>query len=247
MEKLFENNKEVRDFIINLNRRFFLDKEEHIKKYYKARKIHEEVLNSMINYMDREKVPLEEYFKTIAEDIQKETGLLQISIGNETPDEAIIFNELFMYKNHKKIPSLTEIYIDIKKLKEKEKVKMLNAMKDSIVGLFKIIDCDHSSGYVTYEDVFTGKKYKVIDISMSSCEMINKDREIYIYNRIISYDGISFGTGIPIAFSGENKKLKEFIKKYKNKECSDFSKCLLLYDISKNSANRITTMNYVDY
>lgn len=34
-----------------------------------------------------------------------------VFVDNVTHDGAIIFNELFMYKTHYKIPSLTEIYI----------------------------------------------------------------------------------------------------------------------------------------
>lgn len=34
---------------------------------------------------------------------------------------------------------------------------MLNSMKNSYAGLFKVVDADRNDGYITYEDVFTKK------------------------------------------------------------------------------------------
>ena len=118
-------------------------------------------------------------------------------------------------------------------------------MKDSIVGLFKIINYDGMTGYVTYQDVFTNKKYKIIDIFSSSLELLYKDKEVYIYNRLITYDGITFGTGLPCSFVGNNKSLKEFIKKHKYNSCSDFSRCLMIYYIAKE--NDIKANIYQNY
>lgn len=247
MTKLFDSNEEAVDFIINLNRTLFLDNKEHIKKYYKVRRIHSSVLNSMSSYIDSGKLPLVEYFNEITDDLKRETNNMKIMLDNHEHNDAIIFNEVFMYKNNDKIPSLTEIYIEKKKFKDSEKTKMLYAMRDSVVGLFKIIEYDHANGYVTYQDVFTNKSYKIIDVSMSSLEQVNKDKEIYIYNRIIKYDGILFGTGLPCIFAGDNKKLQKFIKNHKYENCSDFSRCLMLYDISKASKNNMDIRNYYNY
>lgn len=200
----------------------------------------------MMNYIESGKLPVKEYFNRISFDVQRETKKLEIYLDNNEHDDAVVFNELFMYKTHSKIPSLTEIYIDKKIFKAKDKIKMLYAMKNSVVGLFKVINYDNINGYVTYQDVFTKKKYKIIDISMSSFGHINNKHEIYIYNRIITYDGIFFGTGIPCVFEGNNKSLKEFLKHHKYNNCSDFSRYLILYDIAKNNDN-INLTNYNNY
>lgn len=244
--KEFDLREKAADFIINLNKMFFLNDKEHIKKYYKARKIHSNVLNSMISYVEKGNYPVVDYFNEIINDVKREVRNLQIDIDNQKHNDAIIFNELFFYKNHSKIPFLTEKYIEMKKFKDVEKIKMLYAMKNSTVGLFKKIKYDQENGYVTYQDVFTNKKYKVIDISMSSLGELYKDVEIYCYDRIINYDGILFGTGIPCVFTGENKSLKEFIKHHNYKTCSDFSRCLMLYDISKEEKNTLM-INYHNY
>ncbi len=246
MGNFFDSQEEAINFIVNLNRNLFLNRKDHIKKYYRARKIHSSVLEIMVNYIDSGKLPIDEYFDRIVFDVRRETKGLEIFLDNQELNDAVIFNELFMYKTHNKFPSLTEIYIQKKKFKSQEKVKMFYAMNDSIVGLFKVIGYDNVNGYVTYQDVFTKKKYKIIDISMSSLGKLNEGRELYIYNRIIVYDGIWFGTGLPCIFNGNNKWLKDFIKHHKYTSSSNFSRCLMLYDIARNG-EKINAVNYSDY
>lgn len=77
-------------------------------------------------------------------------------------------------------------------------------------------------------------------------DKINEKQDLYIYNRIIIYDNIAFGIGIPCVFMENNKCLKEFIKKYKYNGCSDFSRCLMLCDISREKVN-IKMMSYHNY
>ena len=52
LEKLFENKSpsEISTMLINLNK-VQLNRKEHIKKYYKLRKLHSEIINSMENYI----------------------------------------------------------------------------------------------------------------------------------------------------------------------------------------------------
>ena len=78
---------------------------------------------------------------------------------------------------------------------------------------------------------------------MSSTLKVDEKRMIYVYNRIITFDDISFGTGIHCMMTSEHKSLNEFIKKHKYKNCSDFSRCLLLYDLSKRENDLIVEYN----
>ncbi len=57
---------------------------------------------------------------------------------------------------------------------------MLKAIKNSYVSLFKVVKVDKDNGYVYYEDVFTKRKYRIIDVAMSSTVKVSKKREIYI-------------------------------------------------------------------
>lgn len=234
LEKMFENKSpnEISTMLINLNK-LQLNSKKHIKKYNKLRKLHSEIIDSMENYIIDGKYNISDNYNSIYIDIDKEIPELDFDLDSNDVDDRTILNDLFMYKNHSKLMSITEIYLQKNKFRNEEKIKMLNSMKNSYVGLFKVIDTDRNDGYITYEDVFTKKKFKVIDIAMSSTLKVDKKRMIYVYNRIITFDDISFGTGIHCMMTSEHKLLKEFIKKHKYKNCSDFSRCLLLYDLSK--------------
>lgn len=224
--------QEISEMLINLNK-FNLDRKKHIKKYYKLRQLHAEILESMNKYIIGGKYNVNENFNNICKDVTKETQYLPIDLCTDDPDDITILDELFIYKTHPKLKSVTEVYLEKNKFKNEDKIKLLNSMNNSYVGLFKVIDVDRKEGYVTYEDVFTKNKFKVIDISMSSTLYIDKDKIIYVYNRIITFDDISFGTGIHCIMHSDHKLLQKFIKNHKYNDCSDFSRCLLLYDLSK--------------
>ena len=246
LEKMLENksSSEIATMLINLNK-FQLNTKNHIKKYNRLRKIHSELISSMENYILDGKYNINDSLNFIYNDIESEISKLSSDLDLKLIDEddRTILNDLFMYKNHPKLVSITEIYLQKNKFKNAEKVKMLNSMKNSYVGLFKIIDVDRNNGYIIYEDVFTKRRFKVIDIAMSSTLKISKKRMIYIYNRIITYDDISFATGIHCVMTSENKSLKRFIKKHNYKKYSDFSRCLLLYDLSRKDNNLTVNCN----
>jgi hypothetical protein len=211
LEKMFENKSpsEISTMLVNLNK-FRLNSKEHIKKYNRLRKLHSEIIDSMENYIIDGKYNINDNYNSIYNDIDKEITELDFDLDLNDVDDRTILNDLFMYKNHPKLTSITEIYLQKNKFRNAEKVKMLNSMKNSYVGLFK-----------------------VIDIAMSSTLKIDKKRMIYFYNRIITFDDISFGTGIHCMMTSEHQLLQEFIKKHNYKKISDFSRCLLLYNLSK--------------
>lgn len=247
LEKILENKSqsEISSMLINFNK-LQLNRKKHIKKYNKLRKLHSEIIDSMEKYIMDGKYNISDYYNYIYNDIDKEISELDINLDLNDDDDRTILNELFMYKNHPKLMSITEIYLQKNKFRNEEKLKMLNSMKNSYVGLFKVIDADRNDGYITYEDVFTKKKFKVIDIAMSSTLKVDKKRMIYFYNRIITFDDISFGTGIHCIMTSDHKLLKEFIRNHKYRNYSDFSRCLLLYDLSKKD-NKLTVCHNNKY
>lgn len=233
-EKIIEDKSEdeIYRMVVNLNK-FRLNQKKHIKKYNKIRKLHAEILDSMEKYYLDGKYNIIENYDMIYDDIDRELPELDFDLDSDDIDDRTVLNDLFIYKNHPKLKSITEIYLEKNKFKNSEKVKMLNSMKNSYVSLFKVVDTDFENGYVTYEDVFTNKKYKIIDMAMSGTLKIDENRMVYYYNRIITFDDVSFGTGIHCVMTSEHKPLQEFLKKYKQKNISDFSKCVSLYNISK--------------
>ena len=229
-----------REFIVNANR-MKLNKKAHIKKYNKLRILHSEIIDSMEYYIKHNQYEDDEFLKDVFDEIRKKHE--EISLDYDDLDDKTILNELLIYKNHPNLPTITEKYIEKGKFKKNEKIKMLVSMKNSYVGLFKIIETDFEDGYVTYEDVFTKKQFKIIDISMSSTVKIDKNRMVYYYNRVITYDDISFGTGIHCIMTSSNKELMKFIKNHKYDDCSVFARCLMLYDICKKEKNINTKFN----
>lgn len=114
-----------------------LKKKIHIKKYYQARKIHDAIGNDMINDILNGKIPTQDYFEQIKENIFYETKIDEFILDIENTNDLNILLELFMYRNISKILSVTEIYIKNKKYKNSDKIKMLYSMRNSIVGLFE--------------------------------------------------------------------------------------------------------------
>lgn len=198
----------------------------------------------MLDYVLNKQNNIEKYRCIIKNELKKIDGNLDISFNINSEDVESIFTELFVYNNHPLIIPLTHIYLKNNKFRNKDKIKMLESMKNSYVGLFKVIDVDRDGGYITYQDVFTNKKFKVIDISMSSTLTINKNFQFYTYNRIITFDDISFATGIHCNFTSRCKPLMDFIKKEDYKKCNSFVRCLLLYDIYRKYSDVKTDYNH---
>lgn len=58
-----------------------------------------------------------------------------------------------------------------------------------------------------------------------------REQIIYIYNRLITYDGITFGTGIHLNIDSSNNKLIDFINNHDYINSSDLYRCMYLYDL----------------
>lgn len=220
--------------MFNFHKLILKDK-PHIKKYNKLRKLHSEIVDNMEEYLNKGKYDRNKYFNIIKPEIQKAIPNINIYLDSNNPSDNTFLEELFIYKTHNLIPSITEIYLKTNKFRNLDKIKMLESMNKSYVSLFKVIDSDISTGTVIYQDVFTNKRYKVIDISMSASLAVTKRKDIYIYNRIITYEDISFGTGIDCILYYDNKYLRKFLKEKKHIKYSDFTKCLIFYDIKQKS------------
>ena len=230
------SSEERVNFITNLNR-MQLNRKPYIKKYNKIRKAHSEIIDSMQDYIFKGKYDTSFYTDEIVSELALELKGKNIELNTSNANDLTIFLDLYCYKNHKNLPSVTEIYLEKNKFKNPDKIKILNSMNNSFTGLFKVVSADRENGYAYLEDVFTHKRYKIIDISLSSTFNNKRNIDIYVYNRIITVDDISFMTGIHCMMTSKNNKLKRFIKKHNYKKCSDYSRCLLLYEISKTETD----------
>ena len=104
--------------------------------------------------------------------------------------------------------------------------------------IFEIAKYDNNSKLTSVKG-----KFKVIDVSMSTFSKVDKDNPIYMYNRVITVDGISFGTGIHCNLSYKNKEFRKFLNEHDYKNSTDFFRCLTLYEISKKEKNKRVRYN----
>lgn len=237
--------EEMMNLLVNLNK-VNLERKTHIKKYYKLRRLNSEVIDSMLKYITSSKYPLEDAINKIISLASKETKHSFKTLDINDDDDGNILAELLIYKNNSELQSITELYIEKNKLKSKSKIKMLEAMNNSYVGLFKVINTDYKEGYVTLEDVFTKKEFKIIDVSLSSSFRVKDNPTLYTYNRIITYDGLSFTTGIHCMTTENNKNIIKFISSNKYNNYSNFSRCMELYKIcnQKKEINVVFNHNF---
>ena len=228
-----EDSHKAIDLLVDINS-FRLKNKKHIKKYRKIRNLHNTIMDEMQDYIHNGGEILNYYSLETIKEIRKEINKIGFGLNLDNSDDLRIFLDLIIYDNLPSIKSVVDIYLEEKKYKSVEKNEMLKAMKNSIISLFLIKDVDKDNGYVTYEDVFTKKQYQVVDVALSSSFMAYDDIKLYIYNRVVTYDGMSFATGLNCAFTSESEQLKKFLKNNKFKENSSFENTLMLYKMSKN-------------
>lgn len=206
----------------------------HVMKYAKVRGLYDEIVDNMQKYILNNEYDLKEKSKLIYDDIQKELGYYNYKFKvSDSSDMSIIYDS-YIYKTHPKLEPVVEIYLKNNKYEKEEYIKMMEALRDSYVGLFKIVETDSENGYVTLEDVFTKKVFKIMDLGLSiSINLSTLNFDVYCYNRIITYDGVSFGTGINAMALSKNKLITKFIENHKYDEHTDFARGLMFYRLAK--------------
>lgn len=227
--------------LLNGLQTLMLKDKTHIKRYQKIRKTYEDIVDNMIEYTNNGN------FKIDINIDDKDSGKIikafkNFDLNNEL--DFYIFSEILIHKNSKKIYCATEYYLDKKKFRKEEKVKMLNNMLNSKIGLFEVLKTDVKMGQVYIKDIFTNEEFCITDKAMST-STVNSNNH-YLYTRIISYDDICFSTGLGIVFSKKNpfiiKWINENRKCYNQKE--DIIRTLELYENYKSDDNRMKVIRY---
>ena len=223
---------------VNLNRSLINNK-PHIKKYDKVKKIYKDIIDNMKDYILSDSYDIDENIDKMYLSFMEDNNIDRYNwhVNSDNISDALLLEELLIFKNHEDVTSVTEIYLQKNKFRNEEKVKLLQCMNNSFASLFKVISSDVSNGYVVIRDFFTDKEYQVIDINLASTyAFINEQGQnnVYIYSRLITYDDISILTG-GICFVEVINKLKNILyhkKLYEDMRSS--SLCLLLFEISKH-------------
>ena len=143
-----------------------------------------------------------------------------------------------IYKNIENINCIAEEFLKTNRYRKKEKVEFLKSMLESKAGLYEIIKTDFEEAQVYLKNVLNGEIIKLTDIGMSG----NKNNtKFYFYTRIISYNGINFGTGLSLVFDKKDEFIQEWIinnKKDYNKKQEIF-RFLELYNKYRDDKNKI--------
>ena len=229
----FLNTEEGMETMHNMlaNMRDFLLKDKpHIKEYKKIRKLHSEIIDNMQQYYEEGNFKQEFDLGEVKDKIEtKNIKLLSTDFDTSTQLGMTALLNIIIYKNSSTANCLTEEYLRKNKFRKPEKVEFLRAMLNSEAGLFEITKTDEENAQVKMKNVLSGKEYLVTDIALSGNK--NNDK-FYWYNRIITYNGISFGTGVGIIFEKNDKFIINWInenkKNYNEKE--EMVRFLTLYN-----------------
>jgi len=209
--------------MMNNFRRFTLDNKAHIKEYYKARKLHEEIMETMIDYFEdgkfEQKIDTDyrppESRGPLADRKKGETPLItEIAFDFNSKEDILAMYDMLVYKNAPNMSCITEDFINSHRYRKPEKIEFLQSMLDSRPGLFEITDTDFDEGYAYLKEVFTGVEYKIVDIALSAMKMNDGFAfDHYYYLRIISYRNTNFNAGIHMAFKKTDRFIIDFIQK----------------------------------
>jgi hypothetical protein len=224
-----------------------LDRKPHIKKYKKIRKLHGEVLGGMMDYYHKgkfeQKIDLE-YVKQVHADAKTDgvgnVTLFESRFDPNTDEGMEGMAEMLVYKKSPNVSCITEDFINSNRYRKPEKIEFLYSMLNSRLSLFEITDAEPVEGYVYLKDVYTGEEYKITDVSLSLYPVEN---DIYIYRRIITYDGVCFGTGLNSVFKKSDSFIKKHIAHHKKnyQPHGEYIRFIQLYNEYTNNPDRIHT------
>lgn len=233
---------EIMSNVLNKMQNLLLKDKPHIKKYKKIRKLHNEIMESMMKYVYEGKFEFKVDNSRNKINI-KNIKYLDTEFDTSTELGIQAMSNVLVYKNSCNTNCVTEEYIEKKKFRTEEKNELLESMLNSIAGLFEITETDREKGQVHLKDVLTNKEYCITDIGFSS--NLHNDK-IYLYTRIITYQDISFGTGFNLVFDKNDKFICKWIKENLNKpEKQEIERVIELYNEYKkdNKGIKVVTKN----
>lgn len=213
----FDNDAETWFNLMNNLRKITLDRKQHIKEYYKIRKMHSEIVSAMAQYHEdgkfEHKIDAEYSFPENHAFYSRrgnEVHLLESSFDLETQEGAQAFYDMLIYKSAPNMNCITEEFIQKHRYRKPEKIEFLHSMLSSELGLFEIVGTDFSEGYVYLKNVFTGGDCKIVDTGLSG----SQNNDFYIYTRIITYQGLSFSSGLNLIFEKSDSVIKSHIQRH---------------------------------
>ena len=209
---------------------------DHIQKYHTTRKLVYEVLSIMNNEVQNN---LEHYINQYKLYFYNNVKYFSNKLNNTAIEYNVLFKSLVFF-NIVNNESLVNKYIRTKRFKKEDKIKMLNALSNYQVGIYKISNIDKDNAYVTLKDIKTNKEIIIIDEGLVNSYHILKDKDLYLCCLSITYEDITFNE-ISVPIVNENKEINEFINLYKDNLLNDFeviiNGTLLDYNNQDNNDN----------
>ena len=155
--------------------------------------------------------------------------LLNIEFNMNDQQQLHVLNNIILYKNAN-IKCISEIFLEDKYYKKQEYNNFIKAMIASTAGLFEVTKIDKNMGYVFIKNIFNNLEYKITDIALSATTNYN---QCYYYTRIITYQNISFNTGLTLLFNKDDENILKWIKEtkklYNNED--EFTRFINLYKL----------------
>ena len=231
--------------VVSAFHKFMLSQKPHIKEYNRIRKMHGEILESMMEYCIKNKFepkPNADISAQFLPDIDKVLALVNLEFDLETNEGKLTYGDILVYKNFPAVNCITEEYINSKRFKKPEKVEFLQSMLDSRAGLFKVTKVEPGEGYAYLEEVFNGAKFKITDIGLSGSSAYDL---VYLYTRIITYRGVSLNAGLNLVIPKTDPFIKNFIKNEKKnyKPLAEILRFVELYNRFSMDPNRVIVEN----
>jgi hypothetical protein len=218
-----------------------LERQPHIKTYYKIRKMHGEIVDAMIRYWDDGKFEQQidedsDYFFADAEG--RELRMLNASFNPETREGAHAFYDMLIYKPAPNMNCITEEFLRKNRYRKPEKIAFLQSMLDSRLGLYEITATDVNQGYAYLREVFTGEERRITDVGLSGDLHVEN---FYLYTRIIDFQGVCFGTGLNLVFKKGDPFIQQHIQKHKKRysPLGEFVRFIELYNRFSQDADSV--------
>ena len=227
------SNDDFHQMMLSIYQRIRLDnlkRLEHVKHYKIARNMHQEIVDSMVDFYEQGKFEqrIDPYYSKEYEDRTGKFEIIDCEYDLTTELGVKAFYDILIYKISPNMNCITEVFIEKNRYRKPEKIAFLHSMLDSTIGLFEIINVEKEMAYVAIKHIFTGDEFKITDIGISGSPGFDKN---YIYTRIITYGETSFGTGLNMIFSKDDPFIQRFIAKEKKdyKPLGDLLRTTKLY------------------
>jgi hypothetical protein len=227
-------------------RRIVLEDKPHIKAYQKIRQLHSDICNNMAGYFDDGNFkltarPAAPSHSTRNSKEPVTLRLLECEFDMDSREGHHAFYDMLFYKHSPNQSCITEEYLRLHRFRKPEKLDMLHAMLESRLGLFEVVGTEEMEGYVDLKEVLSGWECRIIDLGLS--DGINAPGYL-IYTRIITYQGVSFSTGLSLLFKEDDPYIIDFIKR-ERKEYSpsgEYLRFVELYNRYSKDANKPKVM-----